>query len=225
MATPSTVTTPMTDDDPPSTTSQEPNLFSEVSTLNKQKLEDRRIELLKGPETTAANPPLISLALPQLQEEISALKQQLEESRLLLLKANQKTTDNNDPPTPPRLKEEISNLKQQLEESRLQNQRNGPKSATPQPPPAAVSQYQCSMLLKLASEGDTFDKPSARKHKHSSMLFLDISGYTKLAESQGREGAKGTELLSNSLSKFFEKAIRIITSHGAAMSSNFVAMR
>jgi len=46
------------------------------------------------------------------------------------------------------------------------------------------------------------------------LLFLDISGYTKLAEALGSIGAEGTEVLSTSISTFFETAILMIYSHG-----------
>jgi len=48
----------------------------------------------------------------------------------------------------------------------------------------------------------------------STLLFLDISGYTKLAEKLGSIGAEGTEILSKSISTFFETAILMIYSHG-----------
>lgn len=49
----------------------------------------------------------------------------------------------------------------------------------------------------------------------ATLLFLDISGYTKLAEKLGSSlGSEGTEILSKSISTFFETAILMIYSHG-----------
>ena len=79
---------------------------------------------------------------------------------------------------------------------------------------ASVTHYLPSMLLRLASAEDKLLNSSVRSHRNTVLVFLDISGYTKLAESLGKEGVAGTELLSNSLSKFFEIAIQIINSHG-----------
>ena len=75
----------------------------------------------------------------------------------------------------------------------------------------SVANYLPAMLLRLASAGEDFQSSTVHKHENSVLGFFDISGYTKLAESMGKEGAAGTERLSDSLSEYFEIAIKIIT--------------
>ena len=107
------------------------------------------------------------------------------------------------------LNSEVSALNQQMEQLFRQIVA-GSASNTP----FSVTNYHPAMLLKRISEGDTLEDSSVQRHKKSTLLFLDISGYTKLAESMGKEGPAGTEKLSKALSIFFEKAIKLINDNG-----------
>ena len=69
-------------------------------------------------------------------------------------------------------------------------------------------------VVQFVSTGETFNKPFYTVMEDATLLFLDISGYTKLAEQLGSIGTEGTELLSKSISTFFETAILLIYSHG-----------
>ncbi|GMI04278.1 hypothetical protein TrVE_jg1521 [Triparma verrucosa] len=69
-------------------------------------------------------------------------------------------------------------------------------------------------VLKFVSGGEGLVKPFSEMMEDATLLFLDISGYTKLAEKLGSIGAEGTEILSKSISTFFETAILLIYEHG-----------
>ena len=68
--------------------------------------------------------------------------------------------------------------------------------------------------VQFVSTGASFNRPFYHVMENATLLFLDISGYTKLAEQLGNIGNEGTELLSKSISTFFETAILLIYSHG-----------
>jgi len=57
-------------------------------------------------------------------------------------------------------------------------------------------------------------QPHLQQFEDMALLFIDISGYTALAQRLGQEGAVGTELLSNSLDDYFSQALSIIYNAG-----------
>ena len=114
------------------------------------------------------------------------------------------------------LNSENSNLTQRLMEQVRRDNEAGPLN---QHTPFSVTNYLPAMLLKIISERGNLEEASVQQHRNSTLLFLDISGYTKLAESMGKEGPAGTEKLSKALSIFFEKAIKIIDNNGGDVIS------
>jgi len=69
-------------------------------------------------------------------------------------------------------------------------------------------------VVEYISSNKKLNEPHFEVMEEATLLFLDISGYTKLAEALGSIGSEGTEVLSNSISTFFETAILMIYSHG-----------
>ncbi|GMH55946.1 hypothetical protein TrLO_g15810 [Triparma laevis f. longispina] len=87
-------------------------------------------------------------------------------------------------------------------------------STDPAIPIDMATNFLPNSVLKFVSTGESLSKPCSEMMEDATLLFLDISGYTKLAEKLGSIGAEGTEILSKSISTFFETAILLIYEHG-----------
>ena len=71
-----------------------------------------------------------------------------------------------------------------------------------------------NMVVAHVNKGDFEMAPHFSLHPNSTLLFVDICGYTALAQKLGSEGTQGTEKLSQSLDAFFNRAITSIYKHG-----------
>ncbi len=69
------------------------------------------------------------------------------------------------------------------------------------------------VLRRLAAEPSGKHAPIAERMP-ASMLFADISGFTKLAERLARKGPAGAEELSQILNRYFEQLLELVASHG-----------
>ena len=83
-----------------------------------------------------------------------------------------------------------------------------------------LSQLLCTFLPNMVvdhvNKGNFKEglEPHYTAHHCTTLLFVDISGYTSLAQKLGSEGVAGTEKLSESLDSFFNIAITSIYRHG-----------
>ncbi|GMI57406.1 hypothetical protein TeGR_g9956 [Tetraparma gracilis] len=71
-----------------------------------------------------------------------------------------------------------------------------------------------NMVVDHVNRGEFEMTPHYSLHPSSVLLFVDICGYTALAQALGSEGNQGTEKLSQSLDAFFNRAITSIYKAG-----------
>src|SRR6185436_180883 len=71
------------------------------------------------------------------------------------------------------------------------------------------------LLRRLA---DTGDQPSEARF-HGTVLFADISGYTRLTETLCNAGDEGLERLSRILNQSFSRYVDTVHAHGGEVAS------
>src|SRR5690349_13075395 len=69
------------------------------------------------------------------------------------------------------------------------------------------------IISQLATYGGALDRPRADTYE-AVVFFVDISGFTSLAERMAREGPRGAELLSQALNASFQIIVDTILHYG-----------
>ena len=80
-----------------------------------------------------------------------------------------------------------------------------------------LASYVPGLLLRRLAREPVAPSPErvlVAENTPAAALFADISGYTRLTEQLGRQGAPGIEVLSNLLNAFFGRVIERVRAHG-----------
>ncbi|MFQ5944753.1 MAG: AAA family ATPase, partial [Anaerolineae bacterium] len=81
------------------------------------------------------------------------------------------------------------------------------------------SSYVPPLVLRRLAEEPTGKHAPFGERVLASMLFADISGFTRLADGLVRKGPEGAEELSLVLNQYFDQLIELVTSHGGEVVS------